>query len=210
MAMLAPAILLVTVMMMAQVPPALRPEGSQGNAHFMIAWPYTETNSVLGGRFVLVDTLRANVKSAVSPAGDSGGFRYSYSIVQSRNSTGKIDEVTIGPLSVRPTGISSPEHWGSETREDAGGVTVTWMPELGPPPQGWVDDGVDVYPSAYSIPPGDSLSGFAFTARGVTDIMAGARIELQVWQPLRSVEEAWIPECPYRATGRVAGPGVRR
>lgn len=107
--------------------------------------------------------------------------------------------------------ISSPDHWEVATAGEADRVTLVWAPaELGPAPPDSIDDGANLHPSAYSVSPGDSLTGFAFTVGGVTDIFAGTRIELEVWQQLPSVEEAWTPKCPDRATGRVAGPGARR
>jgi hypothetical protein len=170
---------------------------------------YYVRTSVLGGRFVLVDTLRADVQVVVAPGADSSDWRYTYSVIHRPNSTGRIDYVAIGPLSSRPLKILSPPHWEAQPIDDAERVTLVWSAELGAPPPGWVDDGANIYPSEYALSPGDSVGGFGFTARGGFDPFANVAIDLRVWQPIPSMDEEWIPECTYRAVGSILGPGRR-
>ncbi|MCK4415464.1 MAG: hypothetical protein KAY32_18155 [Candidatus Eisenbacteria sp.] len=190
--------------------PTYRPmaEGqSQASAQAILA-EYHKGRSILGGRFILVDTLRADLEAKVTPTG-SGRVRYDYVLYHRTNSTGDIDYVAIGPLSQKPVEATAPIHWEMETIQEARGTMLVWRPsELGPAPPGWVDEGNNIYPSAYSVAPGDSLSGFSLTVLGSLDLTTTAPIELKVWQPILSIEEEWVPMCPFRAVGRIVGPGA--
>ena len=104
---------------------------SRGPIPRMMLAGYHVRTSVMGGRFVLVDTLRADVQVVVSPGTDSTEWRYAYSVIHSPNSTGRIDYFAIGPLGSPPIDILSPPHWQPMPFHDS---KLVWVPsELGPP-----------------------------------------------------------------------------
>jgi hypothetical protein len=207
-----PALLLSGfALLLGQVlPRALGPTSSPPTAHSTLV-AYSSRTSILGGRFVLVDTLRADVQVAVTAGSNPGEWRYSYMVVHRPTSTGRIDYVAIGPLASPPIEVLTPPHWAFESSDDPGKTTIFWLPiDLGPAPSGWVDDGTGERPSAYAVAPGDSLGGFGFVVRGALDPFATVSIDLRVWQRTPSVDDEWIPECPYRAVESILGPGARR
>ncbi len=169
---------------------------------FAIFGGTTITAGGIGGRFVLVDTLRVRVTSSVSYDHEAAVFRYSYTVMNDSNSQGCLQRFEIRPLRGDVSEIQAPAHW---TTWDRHGALVWTVIDLGEPPSDWIDDGVDIPPSEFCISPGDSLAGFGFIS-----LFPEAMVQFSVypWEPLRNADEEGAPECPYRAVGEAFGPGA--
>jgi hypothetical protein len=163
--------LLTAIALVAALPSmgfAEQPPGRKPVAVLQAAHPFLyegETFSGLGGRYVLADTLFAEVVVAVGFDASDSLYAYSYEIKNLADSDKPLEIFGVRPLSSEPVEIEAPEHWKA-TIGYAGDSTLVWMiDDLGPPPEDWVDDGVNVYTSTYAVLPGGSLAGFRFKSR---------------------------------------------
>jgi hypothetical protein len=168
---------------------------------------YDESRTLLGGRLAIVDTLQVTVKVVVRRDLTASYTSYSYQVKNAANSVGLIERFELGPMAP-PDSVTAPENWRVESYHTAGGTRLTWWPSPGEPPADWVDDGARLYPSAYCIAAGDSLSGFGFTNSAPLRYGDEVPFSVSAWEKIPPVEEEYLPRWPFEVKGRIAGPAV--
>jgi len=178
--------------------------GPSAPAPVAMAGTIVVTESAIGGRSAIIDTLAINITASAALDAETGLYEYTYSLKNHLASEGSIQRFCLGPLDLAPQAVIAPEHWGSAPLHRAGHTVIVWrVADLGPAPPGWTDDGVSVYQSIYCVDPGDSLSGFSFMTA-----MPPGRVEFSVdaWEEIRPLEDARMPEFPFRTQGWILGP----
>jgi hypothetical protein len=160
----------------------------------------TSTRVAIGGRYILVDTIQVSITSAVEYDRDHGQYRYSYVLGNDENSQGRIEWFELRGVSGPISDITSADDWGILVTPNRPLMRVIWVPKTpSPPPPGWVADRVSVYPSAYCVDPGESLSGFGFLSNHPPGEIT---FRVEAYEPIRPVEEESPFDRPFEAYGK--------
>lgn len=167
----------------------------------------TSTAFAIGGRFELVDTLRVHVTSSVEPDTVAGIYKYTYILRNLPSSQEQIEWFELWGITDEIASPTSPANWELLSLPTPTDRRIVWAVTADdPPPPGWVDDGVSLYPSAHGIAPGDTLSGFGFVSRHRSGSISFRVVAFEQIPVVENPEELRIPHYPFQAAGTVDGP----